>query len=100
LILEEKSEMEIYGLGRVDSTHAVHGPHQTRAIEARQGVDGLQAMDQVDISPAAEMVGRVADLPEIRADRVTEIRAQIAAGVYETDAKLDVALGRLLDEIG
>jgi anti-sigma28 factor (negative regulator of flagellin synthesis) len=57
-------------------------------------------MDQVDISPAAEMVGRVADLPEIRADRVTEIRAQIAAGVYETDAKLDVALGRLLDEIG
>jgi hypothetical protein len=33
-------------------------------------------------------------------DRVNEIRAQIAAGTYETDEKLDIAVGRLLDEIG
>jgi hypothetical protein len=31
---------------------------------------------------------------------VAEIRAQLASGIYETDAKLDVAIGRLLDEIG
>lgn len=92
--------MEIFGLGRVDSTQSIRGTQASRAIEPRQSVDSLQGMDQIDISPAAEMVGRVADLPEIRADRVSEIRAQIAAGIYETDAKLDAALGRLLDEIG
>jgi negative regulator of flagellin synthesis FlgM len=45
------------------------------------------------------MVSRVRDLPDIRAERVAEIRAAIEAGVYETDEKLDIAVGRLLDEI-
>ena len=36
----------------------------------------------------------------VRAERVEEIRAQIEAGTYETDEKLDLALGRLLDERG
>ena len=31
----------------------------------------------------------VQDIPAIRQDRVAEIRAQIASGVYETDDKLD-----------
>ncbi len=92
--------MEIFGLGRIDNAQSIRGTHQVRSLEAHQGIDALQNLDQVDISPAAEMVSRVAELPEIRADRVSEIRAQIAAGIYETDAKLDIALGRLLDEIG
>jgi negative regulator of flagellin synthesis FlgM len=45
------------------------------------------------------MVSRVRDLPDIRADRVAEIRAAIEEGVYETDEKLELAVGRLLDEI-
>ena len=39
-------------------------------------------------------------LPEVRQARVDRIRAEIAAGTYETDEKLEIALGRLLDEIG
>jgi hypothetical protein len=31
---------------------------------------------------------------------VQSIRAQIASGTYETTGKLDVAVNRLLDEIG
>jgi negative regulator of flagellin synthesis FlgM len=39
-------------------------------------------------------------LPEIRQDRVDQIRAQIADGTYESEEKLEIAVGRLLDEIG
>ena len=38
-------------------------------------------------------------LPEIRHEKVQEIRRQIAAGTYETPEKLDSALDRLLDEL-
>jgi negative regulator of flagellin synthesis FlgM len=48
----------------------------------------------------AEMVGRVQVVPDLRTDRIAQIRAEIAAGTYETEAKLEVAVGRLLDEIG
>lgn len=92
--------MEIYGPGRIDRSEAVRGPQQTRAIEPQASTESLQGMDQIDISPAAELVSQIGDLPEIRADRVAEIRAQIEAGVYETQEKLDVAVGRLLDELG
>ena len=92
--------MEINGAGRIDSSEAIRGPQQARAIEPQQSTESVHEMDQIDISPAAELVSQVADLPDIRADRVAEIRAQIDSGVYETEEKLDIAMGRLLDELG
>jgi negative regulator of flagellin synthesis FlgM len=56
-------------------------------------------VDELDISAEADLVSRVRDLPDVRADRVAEIRSEIAAGVYETGDKLDLAVGRLLDEL-
>jgi len=35
----------------------------------------------------------------IRTDKVATVRAQLEAGTYETDAKLNVAISRLLDEL-
>ncbi len=60
----------------------------------------MTEVDQLDISPEADLASRISGMPEMRMDRVAEIRAQIASGAYETDAKLDAALDRLLDEIG
>lgn len=37
---------------------------------------------------------------DIRADKVAQVRAQIAAGTYETDDKLSIAADRLLDDLG
>ena len=37
---------------------------------------------------------------KIRTDRVAQIRQAIEAGTYETQDKLDIAIDRLLDEIG
>jgi len=68
--------------------------------QAASNTPSAYGVDQLDISPEADLVAQVHDLPEIREDRVAQIKAQIAAGTYETDAKLDVALSRLLDEIG
>jgi negative regulator of flagellin synthesis FlgM len=59
---------------------------------------GIQ--DELQLSDAARLVDQVGDVPEIRHERVAQIRAQIAAGAYETDEKLEIAVGRLLDEIG
>jgi negative regulator of flagellin synthesis FlgM len=36
---------------------------------------------------------------DVRADKIAEIKAQIDAGTYETDAKLDVACDRMLDDL-
>jgi negative regulator of flagellin synthesis FlgM len=38
--------------------------------------------------------------PEVRAERLAQIKAAIEAGTYETPEKLEAALSKLLDEIG
>ncbi|MEN6451223.1 MAG: flagellar biosynthesis anti-sigma factor FlgM [Thermoguttaceae bacterium] len=62
--------------------------------------DASQIADEVDISDAARLVEQVQQMPEMREDRVEAVRQQIAAGTYETSDKLNIALDRLLDEIG
>ena len=77
----------------------------TRRIDRRwskppAASDALSPVDQLDISHEADLASRLQDIPDIRADRVAAIRAEIEAGVYETDDKLDLAVSRLLDEMG
>lgn len=91
--------MEIHGPSHIHGTQSIKAPNRLHSVQAEPTVDHTP-IDQVDISPEAQLIDQVHDIPDIRADRVSEIRAQIDAGVYETDEKLDIALGRLLDEIG
>ena len=91
--------MEIYGPAHIHGSQSVNAPHRLQAPQAEASLD-TTPLDQVDISPEADLVSQVHELPEVRADRVEAIRAEIASGVYETDEKLDVTVGRLLDEIG
>jgi negative regulator of flagellin synthesis FlgM len=56
-------------------------------------------VDQLDISAEAQMMSTAATGGEIRADRVADLRAQIAGGQYDTNEKLDAAVSRMFDEL-
>jgi negative regulator of flagellin synthesis FlgM len=94
--------MYIYGSSQVHTAQAIAAPHKFAGVSPSQAPQarGLSGVDQLDISPEAELLSQVRDRPEIRQDRVNDIRAQIKNGTYDTDEKLDLALSRLLDEIG
>jgi len=91
--------MQVSGSNHVHGPHALQGPHtsRARATPGAQQASAPHSVDQLDISAEA---ARASQAGEVRTDRVAEIRAQIASGSYETPAKLDAALDRLLDEIG
>lgn len=91
--------MQIYGPAHVHGPQAINSPHSARPAQAAAPAPAPVAGDQVEISDAARLAARISEIPDIRHDRVAEIRAAIAEGVYETDARLDIAVDRLLDEI-
>jgi negative regulator of flagellin synthesis FlgM len=68
---------------------------QVPAEPARQ----LPLTDRVELSGASHLL-QALKVNDIRAEKVAEIRAQIDAGTYETDEKLDLAIDRLLDDLG
>ncbi|MBX3412106.1 MAG: flagellar biosynthesis anti-sigma factor FlgM [Pirellulales bacterium] len=92
--------MQIYGPTHVHGPQQVSAPHSVRAAEATQSTSSVRGGDEVAISDAGQLLAQIRDLPEMRMDRVAELRAAIAGGAYETDDKLDAALENLLDEIG
>jgi negative regulator of flagellin synthesis FlgM len=92
--------MQIYGPSQIHGAQPINAPHAPRAHEASSIPASSSTGDRLDISEAGQIAGRLADVPEMRADRVQELRTAILEGSYETDAKLDIALDRLLDEIG
>jgi negative regulator of flagellin synthesis FlgM len=91
--------MQIHGPTHVHGSQPINSPHRVRPTQTNEApAQSTSGVDQLDISPEADLVSRVRELPDIRADRVSQIRAEIESGVYETDEKLDIALDRLLDE--
>lgn len=92
--------MHIYGPVHLHGPQSIGAPHTSRLSPPPAPNRSAAIQDEVQISDAARLVDQARDVPEIREDLVQRIRAQIAAGTYETPEKLQVALDRLLDEIG
>ncbi len=55
--------------------------------------------DRVELSDHARYLDHLRRLPDVRHDRVREIRAAIRNGDYETDEKFDVAVNRLFEDL-
>ena len=54
--------------------------------------------DKLDLSGVSHLLKNLKN-NDIRADKVTSVRAQIDAGTYENDDKLNLAIDRLLDDL-
>ena len=55
--------------------------------------------DSVELSNAARYLAKIAELPDIREELVDRVKAEIAAGTYETEEKLDATIDALADDL-
>lgn len=88
--------MQINGINNVHGPQSISQPHRAAAAQPTQSAP---TGDSIEISSEATLLSRINDIPDVRADRVADIKSQIADGTYETNAKLDLAVSRLLDEL-
>ncbi len=91
--------MEIYGAGGTQGPAPIYPRLASFSVESGPAIQAQAPRDQVEISPLGQLLDGIGQLPEIRHEKVEEIRRQIASGVYETPEKLEVALDRLFDEL-
>src|SRR5262249_7746825 len=93
-------DMQIHGLTQLHGAQNINAPHFNRTSPTTNAnTSSINTTDELQLSPAAQMAGKLSEIPDIRWDRVNSIRAAIADGTYMTDDKMNVALDRLLDEI-
>lgn len=92
--------MQIQGSAYIHGPQSISAPHVARGAALEPFRPSRLGADELTISDHAQFVDLARQLPDTRQDRVASLRAQIASGNYETPARLDTALSRLLDEIG
>jgi negative regulator of flagellin synthesis FlgM len=93
--------MNIQGVSQLHGAQGINAPHFNRtSAPSTPGASPVNTTDELQLSPAAQMASKLSEIPDIRWDRVNSIKTAIAQGTYMTDDKMNVALDRLLDEIG
>ncbi len=58
----------------------------------------MGATDKVELSGMSHLL-KALKSNDVRTDKISEIKAQIEAGTYEDDAKMDAAVDRMLDDL-
>lgn len=84
-------------VGPAGGFHRTASPASTDPSADRPTRPGTDAADRVELSEHARFMNQLRDMPDVRTERVEEIRQQIADGNYLTDHKLDVAINRLME---
>ncbi|HAN99282.1 MAG TPA: hypothetical protein DCQ98_18465 [Planctomycetaceae bacterium] len=95
--------MQIFGFGQIHQAHSIkptqrfESAHETRGAGETSSAYGP---DRLEISSEARQALAAGNSAPVRADRIAEIRSQIAAGTYETPEKLELALERMFGDLG
>ena len=72
--------MEVYGAGGTQGPQPIYPRLAAFSVDAGQTVHAGAPRDHVEISPLGQMLDGISRLPEIRHEKVEEIRRQIADG--------------------
>jgi len=75
-------------------------PNSRTARTQTQTDTPTRGQDRVELSNTAQLLSKIADLPDVRQNLVDRVKASIADGTYETEDKTDAAIDNLLEDIG
>ncbi len=67
--------------------------------DAKPTTEPAQIRDTVEISTIAKLAAKVQEIPDVRTDLVQKVKAEIAAGKYETPEKIEAAIDKLMEEL-
>lgn len=96
---------------RPDGTRSTHDPSKAPANGAEGAPTGAEATEKVQISQRAQDLLRMSELmnsarntldksPDVRAERIAEVKERMRAGVYETDGVQQELAHRLSGILG
>ena len=58
-----------------------------------------QILENLNTTPIGKVLKRIATLPEVRKQKVLDVRRQLTEGKYDLSSRLDVALDKVLEDL-
>ena len=82
-----------------NAQHCDAAPRKAPRTDPSPRVPPARARKPADDETLSEWIRRAQQLPPVRRELVERIKAEIAAGTYETPERLEAAIERLLKDI-
>ncbi len=57
-------------------------------------------LKNIHSTPIGQVLNKIASLPEVRKEKILDVRQQLTEGKYDLSERLDVALEKVLEDIG
>jgi hypothetical protein len=58
-----------------------------------------QILESLNNTPIGKVLKKIASLPEVRKDKVIDVRQQLTDGKYNLNERLDIALDKVLEDL-
>ena len=58
-----------------------------------------QILANINSTPIGQVLKRIATLPEVRKEKVLDLRRRITEGEYDLNERLDLAVDRVLEQL-
>lgn len=99
-VQEGRGDMDVRGVGSVPGNVPIR-PTTSPPVTRETSVAKPQfPRDELQISSAGKMLDQLSNNSDVRQERLAQIKAAIENGTYDTDEKLDAALGKMFDTMG
>jgi len=70
-----------------------------RNLSADEDLLMEEILDNISTTPLGQVLKKIASLPEVRRDKVLEIRRRLTKGQYALGERLDIALDKVLEDL-
>jgi anti-sigma28 factor (negative regulator of flagellin synthesis) len=90
--------MDIGKTDGVGGPGRIHGPNKISRITPSTTTSGAASADKVQLSQKAGMVSKALAMPQVRTERVAEVKKLIESGRFDTDTRLEGALKKFVME--
>jgi hypothetical protein len=68
-------------------------------LDAEKDLLMEQILTNLNNTPIGQVLKKIATLPEVRQEKVLNLRRQLTKGEYDLNERLDVALDKVLEEL-
>ena len=90
--------MEVHGPGGVSGPNRIDF-HRVQPQRPPELDASKQVRDRAEISEEARLLNKLAEIPDVRADKVAELKELIASGRLETPERIAKTVERILEEL-
>jgi hypothetical protein len=68
-------------------------------LVAEQDLLMEQILENINTTPIGQVLKKIASLPEVRKEKVLDVRQQLSKGKYRLNERLDIALDKVLEDL-